>query len=224
MSFNKFKNDLQQVKHDMKTLLHLLNNIVQSDDVETIRDQSKQYYTLENKIKHLMTQLSNDIETIYNNYDHEYSSLNEELKQIQKEYKSLKEKENKVKKYKSKVQNKKRQIKINKYEISRYTYYTFILQRISFLFLVLLCIALLIEYNILPTSIASYIIGFILFISGLYFIYVFYDLYKRNRFNFNEYDETLDYEQSKPSYVTVYDYDKQHLKDIEEDIKNLYKK
>jgi len=225
-SIHKNLSDIMEKIENTKQLINdsyiTLNRIIESNNETDIRSYMRQY---NGNILSIMTQLKDIIGDFKNSVElekHEYDYLVKEIEKLKKRYGDITKKEKLVKKYKTEKQSKERQVEINNYEISRYKFYIYVLQFTSIVFISLFTVALLTQFNWLPPSISTILVGLILFSSSIYYIYLFYDYNSRSKFDFYRYSNDEQNAQSVPGYLTVYDYDKQHLSELENQLSNQF--
>ena len=138
------------------------------------------------------------------------------IKIVEQQLNQMKENIQNIKTNKS---NQVRMIQLSNYEFDRYEAHKKVMRIIFVVFLIIAICSILLKQGILPSPIATGIIGIVLIIGLGYGIKQVFDLQSRNNFNYNQYD-FIDlgigsgYDSSNGGVESVYEHDKKALEKL----------
>lgn len=109
-----------------------------------------------------------------------------------------------------------RKIQIGNYQNDRTRAINYILKVISFTLVIVFLLSLAHNFGILPSTIYSTLVVLVVSGSIIYMIYLGYDIYSRDNFNFNQYKFSASGSETEmqPGYETVLQHDELFFKDI----------
>lgn len=112
-----------------------------------------------------------------------------------------------------------RLVEINTYYGKRYEAQSNLMKKIIFVCVPLLIFVVLKKKGILPETLGNYVIGITLAVGAIFVIRSVWDITTRDNINFDEYN--WNYESPETQVPTKYQYNRDHLFNIENPLKNL---
>jgi hypothetical protein len=112
-----------------------------------------------------------------------------------------------------------RMVQINTYYGQRYEAQSNLMKKIILVCLPILVLYILKKKNILPETIANYVIGIVVAIGSIFIVYNIWDIFTRNNMDFNSYD--WNYEQPGAQIPSIWESNKQNFFKFDNLLKNL---
>jgi len=183
---------LQQFKTSHKNLLNQITNIRNTENIlyNSIHKFPNKKQAIINNINHLALkrdQLFKSIQdqtTLFKTITPKITQEEKLIKEIESELSKLKY----AKQPTDNIINNKRMTKINEYYNARSLSYISLFKTILLFFIPLLIIALLVNYDIFPSTLGKMLIIIIIVIMIIYSFNKYIDILARDNMNFNEYD------------------------------------
>jgi hypothetical protein len=185
-------NVLQQFKTKHKNLLNQITNIRNTENI-----LYNNIYKFPNKKQDIIDEINRlalKRDQLFKSIQDQTTLFKTITPKITQEEKLVKEIESELSQFKYKKQptdniiNNKRMIKINEYYNARSLSYISLFKTIVLFFIPLLIIALLVKYNIFPSTLGQILMIIILIITIIYSFNQYMDILSRDNMNFNEYD------------------------------------